>query len=265
MENSDNLWPAIKVLLLLLLLIATARFFIYSLGLEGQLFTTVHDLATLVLVLTIYLHMFFVLGKTAAFFIILAFSSGLVAELSGVLYGVPFGKYHYTDVLTATWPSILGLVPLCVPLMWSALIYASYSATNLLVRRRGAPPYLLSCIDAAYLVAFDLLLDPIAVKVGLWVWHEEGPYFGVPLSNFAGWFLVTYLTTLVYRLIAGGEEEYPRGQRGAVPGLALTCFILILFMDSISLGEPILALVSVLVGALFMAAVFIEVREFQEV
>ncbi len=93
------------------------------------------------------------------------------------------------------------------------------------------------------------------------MWHKEGPYFGVPISNFAGWFLVTYLT----RLIAGGEEEYPRGQRGAVPGLALTCFIPILFMDSISLGEPILTLVSVLVGALFMAAVFIKVREFQGV
>ena len=121
MKNSDKLWSAINMLFILFFLIIFVRFSIrISPDLEKQLFTTVHDLATLVLVLIIYLHMFFALGKMAAFFIVLSFSSGLVAELSGVLYGVPFGKYHYTDVLTATWPFILGLVPLCVPFMWSA-------------------------------------------------------------------------------------------------------------------------------------------------
>jgi putative membrane protein len=44
------------------------------------------------------------------------------------------------------------------------------------------------------MVAWDFAQDPTwANFVHGWQWHEGGAYFGVPLSNFAGWYLTVYL------------------------------------------------------------------------
>jgi putative membrane protein len=40
------------------------------------------------------------------------------------------------------------------------------------------------------LVAWDLALDPAMSRLTpYWVWGASGPYFGMPLSNLAGWAL----------------------------------------------------------------------------
>jgi uncharacterized membrane protein len=42
-------------------------------------------------------------------------------------------------------------------------------------------------------------MDPIQVKMGEWIWLENGPYFGIPIGNFIGWFLVTIIVTGIFR------------------------------------------------------------------
>ena len=39
------------------------------------------------------------------------------------------------------------------------------------------------------MTAWDLFLDPQMVGEGYWAWARRGLYRGIPLSNFAGWFL----------------------------------------------------------------------------
>jgi uncharacterized membrane protein len=34
----------------------------------------------------------------------------------------------------------------------------------------------------------------------IWAWLDGGPYFGVPIGNFVGWFVVTVLVTGLFRL-----------------------------------------------------------------
>ena len=52
-------------------------------------------------------------------------------------------------------------------------------------------------------VALDMFLDPIAVAVGYWVWLVPGElYYGIPLLNFVGWFVLMYLAPLAWILIA---------------------------------------------------------------
>ena len=34
---------------------------------------------------------------------------------------------------------------------------------------------------------------------GFWVWEQPGQYFGIPLSNYLGWILVSTLITLAAR------------------------------------------------------------------
>jgi uncharacterized membrane protein len=40
------------------------------------------------------------------------------------------------------------------------------------------------------MVSWDLTIDPMMSTInGNWVWHDGGSYFGVPVSNFLGWYL----------------------------------------------------------------------------
>jgi uncharacterized membrane protein len=49
------------------------------------------------------------------------------------------------------------------------------------------------------MVAWDLASDPVwATIVRAWVWRDGGVYFGVPLSNFFGWYLNVYI---LYQLV----------------------------------------------------------------
>jgi len=103
---------------------------------------------------------------------------GFLSELIGVRTGYPFGGYSYTGTLA---PSLFG-VPLAIACAWMVL----FAFVRQLTRNIW--------FAAALLTATDLLIDPLASGVlGFWKWSAPGSYFGVPLSNFAGWFLVSLL------------------------------------------------------------------------
>ena len=52
-------------------------------------------------------------------------------------------------------------------------------------------------------VMVDLFIDPIAVANGYWVWYVEGHvYYGIPLLNFVGWFVLMFLAPLAWIVIA---------------------------------------------------------------
>jgi len=53
--------------------------------------------------------------------------------------------------------------------------------------------------SALAFTAWDLFLDPQMVAWGYWVWEIPGIYFGIPLSNYAGWLLSAALLTTVVR------------------------------------------------------------------
>src|SRR5262249_2811036 len=45
---------------------------------------------------------------------------------------------------------------------------------------------------AALMTALDLFVDPVSSRVLLyWHWRQPGFWFGVPLINFVGWFVVS--------------------------------------------------------------------------
>lgn len=60
----------------------------------------------------------------------------------------------------------------------------------------------LAAASAVVMTAWDVIMDPIMVRMGFWVWEVEGDYFGVPLHNYAGWFVTTFTIYLLFRLIA---------------------------------------------------------------
>jgi putative membrane protein len=44
------------------------------------------------------------------------------------------------------------------------------------------------------MVLWDLAMDPASSTIQkLWIWEKGGGFFGVPLSNYVGWFLTVYV------------------------------------------------------------------------
>jgi putative membrane protein len=55
-------------------------------------------------------------------------------------------------------------------------------------------------IASFIMVMWDLSMDPARATVNhAWIWHDGGGYFGVPFSNFLGWFLCVYT---IFQLLA---------------------------------------------------------------
>lgn len=113
--------------------------------------------------------------------------------------------YHYTDVLG----SKLGHVPLLIPIAWFMMIYPSYVIANLLVAGRSlvngaglSRLIWLALVGSLVMTAWDLSVDVIlsGPAVQAWIWHNGGPYFGIPVQNFAGWMLTTFTVYMLYRL-----------------------------------------------------------------
>jgi carotene biosynthesis associated membrane protein len=153
--------------------------------------------------------------RTLVFFVAATVISAS-AELTGTKTGWPFGGYEYTDFLG---PKLLGRVPAAIPLSWFYMGFASFVlADAIAVRRRWRNRALWSVVLGAWLLtAWDLVLDPSMAApqmqyVHFWIWHESGPYFGMPLRNLAGWFGTGLLFIAAARILWN-----ERGARGAPP------------------------------------------------
>jgi putative membrane protein len=103
----------------------------------------------------------------------------LVVEQLGSRTGVPFGRYAYTDRLRPQ----LAHVPVAVPLAWFGMAVPAREAAVALAPVARVP------LGAALLTAWDLFLDPQMTGEGYWAWARPGAYRGIPLGNYAGWFL----------------------------------------------------------------------------
>lgn len=108
---------------------------------------------------------------------------GWLVELIGSKTGVPFGRYHYTDVLQ---PQV-GHVPLLIPLAWLMMIPPSWAVATIILP--DAPRIVIAVLAGAAFMAWDLFLDPQMVKWRFWEWDQPGRYVGIPFVNFFGWWL----------------------------------------------------------------------------
>ena len=107
-------------------------------------------------------------------------------------------------------------VPIWVPIGWSFILYVTMRTTTLL----GVPWYVAPLLDGFLALNLDLTLDPIAVHRGWWDWLPGRPgtgvdpnsYFGIPLVNFMGWFVIVASFSFFIRFFFRW-----RRQRGRTP------------------------------------------------
>lgn len=66
-------------------------------------------------------------------------------------------------------------------------------------------------IASTAMVVWDLAMDPTSSTINsYWVWEHSGGFFGVPLVNFLGWSLTTYLFLQVFALYLRLRGPEPR-------------------------------------------------------
>lgn len=131
-----------------------------------------------------------------AIIMVVAFGS----EFLGVHTGFPFGAYHYNaDGINGI---IWGGVPPLVTFSYVSMAYTCYIMARIILgitgRTNGGMLVGLSAVSAMLMASWDLAFDPSMSTVkGLWIWEDGGAYFGVPIQNFVGWFLTTFVFFLV--------------------------------------------------------------------
>ena len=139
-------------------------------------------------------------------FILLAGFIGWAAEAVSLHYGTVFGG----DYIYPAQAGVFG-VPLTIITYWAVFIYTGYWLVTTFLywhgrqkpsRKQGnlLPLGLVVLADGLAVTAIDLFMDPVSVRAGSWTWVDGGPYFGVPIGNFVGWFCVTVIVTGLFRL-----------------------------------------------------------------
>jgi uncharacterized membrane protein len=179
---------------------------------------------TVVFVLFALLHCTVLEGprRTAIFFFISAVVSWLMEEI-GVRTGLMYGAYHYSTALGAK----LGHVPILIPLAWFMMIYPSWMVARTLLRgiRLDSLPGLTAAAAVAAIVmtAWDVVMDPGMSAAGNWIWENGGSYFGVPLRNYFGWLLTTFLVYWLAGRLWKSARHAPSG-KSVFPALPVVVY-----------------------------------------
>lgn len=100
-----------------------------------------------------------------------------------------YGHYGYS----AEWSVRIDHVPLVIVLVWPVVID---SARALAAHYAGPSTWRRAAFGALVVLADASLIEPIAVRAGLWRWTEPG-LFGVPLVGIAGWAFFAFAALLV--------------------------------------------------------------------
>jgi putative membrane protein len=112
----------------------------------------------------------------------------------GIATGFPYGHFYYTELLGF---KLFGLVPWSVPFAFIPLLIGCYVIAHQFVKT----PWKLVLFSALLLVLFDMVLDPALVLLNIWVWVTPGLYYGVPITNYLGWFLTGITTSSLLSLL----------------------------------------------------------------
>lgn len=84
------------------------------------------------------------------------------------------------------WRFAPGGVPVAVAATWAAVILAAMA----LGARLARSPLGRAAAAALVGISLDLLIEPVAVRTGLWAWTPPGPWLEVPMGNFVGWAVI---------------------------------------------------------------------------
>ena len=175
-----------------------------------NLASTVLQLATMIAFMFLHGVLRYRVEGIVVFAVICLVVSNIFENL-GVATGFPFGPYHYTDALGPK----LFYVPLMIGPAYLSVGYMAWVLATILAGdvRRGAgafSTFATPFVAAFIMVLWDLTMDPSASTVQKWwIWESGGGFFGVPVSNYLGWFLTVYVFMQLFALYLRARAPVP--------------------------------------------------------
>src|SRR4029077_6601566 len=128
-------------------------------------------------------------------FVAICLVVGNIFENVGVRSGFSFGRYYFTDLMG---PKIF-VVPVFLGLAYVGMAYLSWTLGRVILGGAwsplaGARVVTAPLVAGLIMVAWDFSMEPVwSTVLHGWIWVEGGAYFGVPVSNFLGWYLTVYV------------------------------------------------------------------------
>lgn len=119
------------------------------------------------------------------------FLATFIIEWAGASSGFLFGSYDYTDRFA---PNLFG-VPIAIGFAWLMVVSTSHVLARWIFPN-GTFTY--AATGGIGAVIMDLIIDPVAYQLkSYWIWEDTGWYYGIPWTNFFGWFAVSFVLHLM--------------------------------------------------------------------
>lgn len=218
--------------------------------------------------------------RKTLYFTAVGYVISFLSEVSSINTGFPYGWYYYVEATKGKELWIFG-VPFFDSLSYVFLAYCSYTAALLVVSPIKASPrdvvtletssirksFSVLLLGSLFQVFLDIIIDPVALQGHRWFlgriygYREAGYHFGIPFSNYAGWFLVSALMIFALQRIdalTGKKEERPKGVIAAPfrslygPVLYLSVIVFNLTITVI-IGERLMAMTGIFIFTLPIA------------
>jgi uncharacterized membrane protein len=173
--------------------------------------------------------------KRTLLFTTIAYFTAFACEYSSThwAFGIPFGVYHYVESTRGRELWIAG-VPFMDSLSFTFLSFISFRMAALLLRpltnnaasARSMSPIIRrpgSLLPTAALAGFltmylDIIIDPVTLQGKRWflgeiyLYPDQGSYFGVTLANFVGWFVVGLIIVVLFTATERGVKGAERAR-----------------------------------------------------
>lgn len=210
--------------------------------------------------------------KKTLTFTVAGYLIAFVSEFSSINTGIPYGWYYYIDTTKNQELWIAG-VPFFDSLSYVFLTYCSYTAALLTVSpiktwrwelvtletRSIRRSFAVLLLGSLYQVFLDIVIDPVALQGNRWFlgqiygYREAGGHFGVPLSNYIGWWIVSLILVFTLQRIdarVARKKEKPAGIANlpfrSLLGPVLYLSVLVFnFAVTISIGETLMAMTGI--------------------
>jgi putative membrane protein len=163
----------------------------FSVGVIGHIIQNVKPLMifltpfTLLLTGSVTLYFSFQKGNTKLVaWGIIVYTITFSLEVIGVKTGYIFGSYYYGDVLGLK----LFDVPMIIGFNWVVIILGAIGIAS----RIHKSAFQIALLTGTFAVLFDLMLEPVAIKLGYWKWDNGF----IPLQNYYAWFGIAFFASL---------------------------------------------------------------------
>lgn len=107
-------------------------------------------------------------------------------EAVGVKTGLIFGSYSYGNTLGF---QLLG-VPLLIGFNWVIVILGAITIAEQIDQNI----FLTALFTGTLAVLFDIMMEPVAIKLDYWTWNSGF----IPFSNYYAWFGISFLSSMLY-------------------------------------------------------------------